>query len=331
MAKTTIHSIAEATGYSISTVSRVLSGQQTRFSQEAISTIKEAAKRLNYTPNLMARSLRTQKTGFIGVTVPCIDNPFFATLASVIISNLKDLGYSTILADSMEDEQDFRNAISMFLSRNVDGIVAVPVGSTSGLLEEVAESIPVILVDRYFDGTTLPYICTDNYAGGLMATEYLISRGCRSILSIQGVEDSTPSKERLRGFEDAIRKSKKKISCAVCGNAFSVENGYSETIKHFSEGLKFDAVFAYSSTILLGAMKAFQELGIKVPEQVGIISFDNNGFLDYLNPAVTRIEQPLTEIGAIATKTLGDILEQKYQGIFPQTLITPSLVIRESC
>lgn len=335
MRKNTIQTISEQTGYSVSTVSRVLSGkaQRSRISQKTIDLIQAEAKRMNYTPNLLAQGLRTSRTFTIGLTVPGIDNPFFATLAGTVIENLKLAGYHTLLADSLENLKDFEDALSMFRSRSVDGIIAVPVGNSTELTAEITGSVPTVLIDRYFQGTSLPYICTDNYAGGYMATDYLISRGYRNILSIQGVEDSTPSMERVKGFKNAIRDhSGKGVEYAIVGDAFSVENGYTQVKRIFSESLRFDSVFAYSSTILLGAIRAFRELGIKIPEQVGIISFDNNGFLDFLDPAVTRIEQPLSEIGRLAAQTLVNIIENKNRGLPPvQRLIAPTLVIRDSC
>lgn len=313
MRKNTIQSISEQTGYSVSTVSRVLSGkaQRSRISQKAIEIIQAEAKRINYTPNLLAQGLRTSRTYTIGLTVPGIDNPFFATLASTVIENLKLAGYHTLLADSLENEKDFESSLMMFRSRSVDGIIAVPVGNTTELMDEI----------------------TDNYAGGYMATEYLINRGCRNILSIQGVEGSTPSMERVRGFKDAISAhSEKQIEYAIVGDAFSVENGYDQVKRIFSDGVRYDAVFAYSSTILLGAIRAFRELGVRIPEQVGIISFDNNGFLDFLDPAITRIEQPLSEIGRLASQVLIDIIENKHQDLPPvQRLIAPTLIVRDSC
>ena len=335
MSKNTILSISEQTGYSVSTVSRVLSGKaaRSRISQRAIEIIQAEAKRVNYTPNLLAQGLRTSRTYTIGLTVPGIDNPFFATLASTVIENLKLAGYHTLLADSLENPKDFEKSLVMFRSRSVDGIIAVPVGNATPQIEEITSAIPTVLIDRYFEGTKLPYICTDNYAGGFMATEYLINRSFRRILSIQGVTESTPSRERARGFLDAIAAhSDKSIEYAIVGDAFSVENGYDQVKRLFSEGISYDAVFAYSSTILLGAIRAFRELGINVPGQVGIISFDNNGFLDFLDPAITRVEQPLCDIGRVASGVLVDLIEDRSLDRLPvQRLIAPTLVVRNSC
>ena len=140
-------------------------------------------------------------------------------------------------------------------------------------------------------------------------------------------------RDSVKGFKDAINAhSDKRVEYAIVGDAFSVENGYEQVRRVFSEGVKYDAVFAYSSTILLGAIRAFRELGIKIPEQVGIISFDNNGFLDFLDPAITRIEQPLSEIGRLASQVLIDIIENKHQDLPPvQRLIAPTLIVRDSC
>ena len=184
MKKDTLMSIAEKTGYSISTISRVLSGKgrQYRIGQKTIDYITKVAESCNYTPNLIAQSLRTNKTNTIGLTVPSIDNPFFATMSGVIINQLKNRGYNILLSDTMENAENEVEALNSFVSRKVDGIIAVPVSSSPDYLEEISRSIPVILIDRYFDDTKLPYVCTDNYSGGYMATEYLISKGYRNTL-----------------------------------------------------------------------------------------------------------------------------------------------------
>ena len=335
MPKSNIQSISEATGYSISTVSRVLSGKavKSRISRKAVELITAEARRVDYTPNMLAQGLRIKKTFTVGLIVPGIDNPFFATMASNVIGNLMKAGYQTLLVDSRDSKEDFINGLKMFMSRNVDGMIVVPVGTDPSYLENIASSIPVVLIDRYYENTTLPYVCTDNYEGGFMATEHLISRGYRRLLSIQGVNDSMPSRERLRGFKAAIDShSELAIEYEVVGDAFSVENGYTQVKEMFKDGARrFDAVFAYSSTILLGAFRAFHELGIKVPDDVGIISYDNAGFLDFLNPSITRIEQPLVEIGNLASDMLLDLISKGPAEIKLQRFLRPVLTSRESC
>ena len=205
--KINLLSIAEKTGYSVSTVSRVLSGkaEKYRISPRAAALIKEEAQRSNYSPNLVAQSLRTRKSQTIGLVVPGIDNPFFATLSSIIINLLADRGYHTLLADSREDEAEEGAVLDMFRRRNVDGIISVPVASSPALHEEISRSIPLVLIDRYFKSTVLPYVCTDNFAGASMATRFLLERGYRRILAVQGVPASMPNQERVRGFKAALK------------------------------------------------------------------------------------------------------------------------------
>lgn len=336
MKKDTLMSISEKTGYSISTVSRVLSGKgrMYRICQDTIDYITKVAESCNYTPNLIAQSLRTNRTNTIGLLVPSIDNPFFATLAGVIINQIKDRGYNILLSDTMENAGNETEALNSFVSRKVDGIIAVPVSSSPEYLEEISRSIPVILIDRYFDNTTLPYVCTDNYSGAHMATEYLISKGYRKLLAIQGVLSSMPNKERVRGFEQAVNDHRELgVDCNICGSSFSVENGYTEARMALTADNRPDAIFAFSTTILLGAIKAIRELGLRIPEDVALISFDNNRFLDYLDPAVTRVEQPVNVVGKIVTDYIISVLERNDDKsmLSSQILIRPTLIEGRSC
>lgn len=336
MKKDTLLSISKRTGYSVSTVSRVLSGKgkQYRIGDKTIDYITGVARSCNYTPDLIAQSLRTRKTNTIGLTIPSIDNPFFANLSGVIINHLKASGYNIIISDTMECEDNEISALNSFLSRKVDGIIAVPVSSSPAFLESVSRSIPVVLIDRYFEETTLPYVCTDNYNGGYMATEYLINKGYREILAIQGVRSSMPNKERLRGFFQAVDDHKDLgVTRLTGGNSFSVDNGYNETMAAFKAGCRPDAIFAFSTTILLGVIKALRELDKRIPDDVAVISFDNNRFLDYLDPSVTRVEQPVSVIGKLVADNIVKMVENDDRDSLPQSqiLIRPVLIEGQSC
>ena len=334
--KNTLLTISEQTGYSVSTVSRVLSGKarKYRISKEAEQKITAQASLINYQPNLVAQTLRTQRSHTIGLLIPEVDNPFFATLSGIMIGILNVRGYHTLLADSRECAKDEVQGLRMFMSRSVDGIICIPASSTPDFHEQISSQIPLVLIDRHFKRTTLSYVCTDNYAGSRMATEYLLDKGYKRILAIQGVPDSMPNRERVRGFKDAI--GVRGVSYDVVGDAFSVENGKREVLSAFSGAQKqFDAVFAFSSTILLGAIDSLRRLGLRPGKDVGIISYDNNGFLDFMDPAVTRVEQPLREAGQIAVDTLFEIMDARRAG-HPdppsrQILIPPTLVVRGSC
>lgn len=339
MKKDTLLTISEKTGYSISTISRALSGKgkKYRISQNTVDYIKEVARSCNYTPNLIAQSLRTRKTNTIGLAIPSIDNPFFSTMSGVIINSLKKKGYNVLLSDTMENENNEAEVIGSFVSRNVDAIIVVPVGSSAAYLESVAETIPVVLIDRHFEDTRLPYVCTDNYSGGYMATEYLIGKGYRNLLAIQGVCSSMPNRERLRGFHQAVTDNRfLGVSETVSGDSFSVDNGYNQAISALSaDGNRPDAIFAFSTTILLGAIKAIRELGLRIPEDVAIISFDNNRFLDFMDPAITRIEQPVNLVGKLVVDCVVQLVEdadgENEDMTHLQTQLRPTLIEGRSC
>lgn len=335
--KETLQSISERTGYSVSTVSRVLSGKGAaqRIAQSTIDAITEEARKCNYHANLLAKGLRTKHTNTVGLIVPSIENPYFSNLASVITTRLKECGYHLLLGDSMENEENEREIIESFAGQSVDGIIVVPSGSSPEILEDVAKGLPVLLVDRYFSETTLPYVSTDNYAGGLMATKHLLKKGYRNILAIQGLQSSMPNRERVRGFRDAIC-SHNEVSYSLVGDSFSIDNGYKCTLDALGPSAKGterpDAIFAFSVTILLGAIKALRELGLSVPGDVGIISYDNSQFMDYLNPPVCRIAQPLQQMGTIAADILVRKIEKGAgQSDTLQLLVKPSLIEGESC
>ena len=305
-----------------------------RISQSAVERVTREARRCGYRPNLVAQSLRTRQSQTVGLVVPGIDNPFFATLSSIVIAQLDARGYHTLLADSRESEEEEREALEMFQDRGVDGIIAIPVASSPEFHEEVGQNVPLVLLDRYFQKTTLPYVCTDNYAGAYMAAKYLVDKGYKRILAIQGMPSSMPNRERVRGFLDAI--DGRGVESKVVGDAFSVENGNREALAAFAGNPQaYDAVFAFSATILIGTISALRRLGIAEGKDVGVISYDNNGFLDFMNPPVSRVEQPLREAGKIAVDTLFSLMEAHRSGLprpAPvQQLVQPTLVIRESC
>lgn len=343
--KNSLQSIAGRVGVSVTTVSRVLSGQaeKYRISQKTVALVREEAARSHYTPNLLAQGLRTQQTRTIGVTVPGIENPFFSTLASIVINLLQNKGYHTLLADSLESPREEEQILRMFEARQVDGIVAVPVARQPDLHEQIARQIPLVLIDRYFDHTVLPYVCNDNVIGARMAVEYLLDRGRRRILAVQGVHDALPNRERVRGLRSVL-EGRPDASFDIVGEAFSVEDGYASTLHAFRPGrdsgtadspLAYDAVFAFSSTLLLGTINALRELGIRVPGDISLISYDNNGFLDFMDPPVTHIAQPMRESCQLAVDTLLGLIASRHSGAPDpaplQRLIPPKLVIRSSC
>ena len=330
--KETLSNIAKRTGFSVTTISRVLSGnaEKYRISKKTAELITTDAKKHNYMPSGIAQSLRTNKTNTIGLLLPSLANPYFAEMASFIVSEVHRKGFTTIVIDTMEDENEFNTSILKLYSRGVDGIIAVPCGTDKSLIEEVdKKDIPVVLVDRYFDNSRLSYVATNNYKGGLMATQLLISMGHKRITCIQGAINSTPNKERVKGYIDAMKEADLGDYITVAGNEFSIQNGYLETKMILSENKLPTAIFSLGNTIFLGIIKAIKETSLKIPEDLSLISFDNYFYMDYMETPITRISQPTEDMAKLATKILFDRIESIPTST-SQLKLSPSLIYGES-
>lgn len=329
--KETLSTMAERLGYSATTISRVLSGkaEKYRISPDTVNAVLREARRCNYSPSVAAQSLRTRRSNTIGLLLPSVANPYFADMASVIITELNSAGYTTIVVDTMESEQRLSESARSLISRQVDGILAVPCGEKGMDLEMLSAQIPVVLIDRYYEDTSLPYVTTNNYQGGLDATRHLLSRGHTRISCIQGVQSSMPNKERVRGYVKAMEDEGLAQDIDIIGNEFSVQNGYLETKLLMSRDQRPTAIFALSNTIMLGALKAIREAGLRIPEDVALISFDNNLYMDYMTPSITRISQPVEDMAKLAVKILLDKIKGA-SNCGSQLRLSPIMVAGES-
>ena len=330
--KENLSTIARRIGVSVTTVSRVLSGNAAKYriSADTARRVREEAERSNYAPSIVAQSLRKQQTRTVGLLTPSLANPYFAEMASVIISEVHKRGYTTIVIDTMEDEGNFADGLTQLLARQVDGIIAVPCGQDEKLVSDINKSfVPVMLVDRYYEDSPLPFVSTNNYKGGFDATNLLISSDHRQIACIQGVRTSVPNNERVRGYRDAMKEAGLEEFELVAGNEFSIQNGYLETKLLLSGQNRPSAVFALSNNITLGVLKACREAGLKIPQDLSLMSFDNYAYMDYMEPPITRVGQPVEDMATLATKILFDRIDGLSTGT-SQLRLSPTIIRGES-
>jgi LacI family transcriptional regulator len=329
-----IVSIAKASRFSTTTVSRVLNGlgPKYRISEKTCKHIFEIADRLNYTPNLVAQSLRLKKSNAIGLIVPDISNPFFATLARVITYESRGRGYSIILADTKDDWDTEKELLNVLLDRSVDAIIMAP---CSNRLEHIKEArdqgVEIILVDRYFEHSDIPYVTTDNFFGAFEATSFLIRNGHSNIVCVQGSTTTTTNNQRVKGFINACNNSGIK-NPVVVGKSFSIQNGYLET-KLLLSSRRYEqptAILCLSTLTLLGVLKALKEANLSIPDDISVISFDDQPFIDYLNPPITTIAQSVDEIGTVSINVLIDRLEDDKTDISLSLKLRPKIIHRNS-
>jgi LacI family transcriptional regulator len=310
-----IRDLAKALDLSTTTVSRVLNGKGDayRIKAETQERVRQAAVKFSYTPSKVARGLKMAKTDTIGLIIPDISNPFFAEVAHGVEREARIKGLSLILCDSGDDTLVEKNLIDLLLSHKVDGMIIAPIGiDYTHIIQTYQSGIPIVLVDRCYPELGLPCINSDNYHGGLDAVNYLISVGHRRIACIQGVPKTHPAIERVRGYSDALRNHGIPVNKSlIVGDDFSIKTGYMETRILFSMDEPPTAIFALSNLIGLGVIKAVEELGLNIPENVSLIAFDEQPYSAYLGTPMSTIDQKKSEMGQLAVDVLLKYISDK--------------------
>lgn len=330
----TLHCIAAKSGVSISTISRVLSGQAERYriSAETQETVRRVAKEFNFVPNQLARSLRLKKTLKIGLVIPDVSNPFFASIARQVALGTRKHGYSVVLCDS-EDSTDLEvQSLALLQSQHVEGVVLCPVGQTGEHLTQFVDGkLPIMLVDRYFPDLAIPYVSSDNYAGAKLATEHLISRGHRRIACLQGLRGTSPNELRLQGYKEALANNRLPVDEAlIAGDSFSEQSGYIETKLLLKTAPDITAILALCNLNALGAVRALAEEKRRIPEDISIVSYDDPPYAPFLATPITSIAQSFNEIGEVAVKLLFDQIKSSRKQSRGGILLPTSLVERKS-
>ncbi len=325
--------IAQKTGFSVSTVSRVLHDQSNKYkiSDKTKHTIRKTAEALGYRPNNLARGLRLKQTHEIGIVVPDLSNPFFATLVKSIAGELRKSGYSIIVCDADENTTIERESIQLLLDKRVDGLIVAAVGLEDSHLKKFEKNkIALVGVDRCFADLDVDTVSVDNVRGAYLAVQHLIREGHRRIALIQGLPGTQVNHGRLQGYKQALREAHIPLEeKLIVGDDFRTYNGYLET----KLLLKLDdaptAIFTASDLIALGALEALKEEGRRIPYDIALVTFDDPSFATYLSPALTAVAQPVEKMGEMAVKLLLRRMQTPL-GEPRRILLEPRLVIRDS-
>ncbi len=329
-----IKELAEKLELSPTTVSRVLNGKSKKFriSQKTSRKVLDGARKYHYSPNRIARGLKLEKTETIGLIIPDIANPYFGSIAKTIEVEARNSGYSIILCDSLDDEITEAELLQLMAGRKVDGIIIAPTGKNSNHVTEIQQQgIPVMVIDRYLPGTNLPFVTTDNYLGGLLATQYFIDMGHRNIACIQGINGISANTDRVNGYRAALQKHGIPANeSLILGTDFGEKNGYIQTKKLLTLPECPTAIFALSNLISLGTLRALKEAGLSVPDDISIVSFDEQPYSAFLTCPMTTVEQPREEIGKLAFLNLLEMINKESRKKTENLVLKPRLIIRES-
>lgn len=327
--------VARLAGVAISTASVVLNNKG-HVSPATRAQVQSAAQALGYQPNAVARRLVSQRTNTVAVVVPTLANPFFATIVHELQRRLLSAGLDIIMYNTEDDAQLEAKHTESLLRNRVDGVVfigqhTVTEHPNDQILRELPErGVRLVLVERELDEAPAPQIYADKEEGARNAVRHLISLGHRRIAMVGGFLNIGGSFLRRRGYETALQEAKIPVDAdLVIDGSFTPLGGYQVTKELLTRQTDITAIFVANDLMGIGVLKALQESGKRVPEDVSVIGFDNIPESRFLNPSLSTVDVPTRRLGQTAADVLLSILEGKALG--SRTIVFPvELIIRDS-
>ncbi len=326
--------IARELGVSVVTVSKVLRNHED-IGEETRQRVLKRVKELNYQPNPAARALVTGKSHTAGLIVPDLVHSFFAEVATGLSRALREKNYSLLISSSQEDPELERQEIGRLLSRRLDGLV---IASTQWTVESFrrieGQKVPYILLDRAFLGLPANFVGVNDNLVGRIATEHLISVGCRRVAHIRGASTSTAI-GRVEGYSQALaNQGLTQLPGYVVTGRFADSESWNSGYEAMSNLLRLDpapdGVFCYNDPIAIGAIDAILAAGLRVPQDIAVIGCGNLHFDKSLRVPLSSVDQQSGAIGERAGKLLLSLIEAKSQPQPKCVFVEPGVVARES-
>lgn len=303
----TIKDVAKLAGVALSTASYALSGDS-RVSSKTRSKVLEAARQLNYRKNGFAMDLKRSRTKTIALILTDLSGPYYSELIRSVQEVALTNGYDLIACSSMGGRDS--TAVKFLREKRADGaIILAPNIRDEVLIETSGPQFPIVVMDRPLCSEFLVNVLVDGEQGGYTATRYLLENGHRHVAYISGSSDSYDNHMRYQGYLRALAEAglEEQSKWRLSGN-FVREGGYNATKMMIMQGSLPTAVFYGNDEMAIGGLKAFEESGISVPDDVSVIGFDDIQLAEYVNPPLTTIRQPKSEAGSLAAHLLFQIL-----------------------
>ena len=298
---TSIKDVAKAAGVSTATVSRVLANNAP-IRPETRERVMQAIAALDYRPNLIARSLRAQKSAKIGLVVSDIRNPFFTAIGRAVEDTAYEQGYSVLMCNTDENPDKEKLYLNILHDENVAGVIFSPTQQFSTAAERFHSKIPFVIIDRNINTGESDMVLLDNVSAAYELASHLIENGYHKIAGLFG-NASTTGKERQRGFQDAL--TKRGLSpTAVHFIEPRIKHGYEKAKELLAQVERPDAIFTSNSLLTAGAFQAIRDCNLNVPDEVALVGFDETTWGALVDPPITVIAQPTEEIGRTATELL---------------------------
>lgn len=327
MKAATIRDVAERSGVSVASVSRTLNGAGP-VTEATRARVLEAAKALQYVPHSGARSLSTSKTQTVGVILPDLFGEFFSELIRGMDVAARALGYHLIVSSSHDDADEASAAIRSMRGR-VDGLIVLsPHLDAANLAASMAGRTPILLMNGGATDAGRPSIVVDNHGGAIQAVEHLIATGRKRIAHIAGPTGNLEAEARLAGYLQAMAAAG--LPTTVVDGRFTRDSGQKAGAELAARSERPDAVFAANDNMAVGAMLAFQEAGLRVPEDVALVGFDDIPLASLVRPGLTTLRINISDTGRHALERLVGLINSAGEAAAACEVVRPELVVRPS-
>jgi LacI family transcriptional regulator len=300
----TIRDVARLARVSVATTSAVINNKGT-VSAKLTQRVLDAMESLDYHPNQIARSLKVRQSRTIGMVLPDITNPFFTDVIRGVESEARAQGYSLVLCDSEEDPDLERTNLNTLFARRVDGVLVAPSGAYVAQDSLTRRRLPVVFFDRIWPGFIGSAVVTDNLEAAYDATRHLIGMGHRRLAIITGRLNLSNGLDRLEGFRKALQQAALPLHDEYLQRGdFQLESGYCCGLKLLRLPAPPTAIFSCNNQMTLGLMRALSELGVRCPDRISVLGFDDFEWAANFSPRLTTVAQPSLEMGKQAVHML---------------------------
>jgi len=326
----TIKDVAREAGVAISTVSNVIN-QVDNVSEETKQRVLEAVEKLKYVPNFNARSLKSNKKNTVGLFLSSIQGDYYRKLVQAVHLQCKMAGY--MLNIYISNENTSEEIYGMIVSSGVEGAIIMNECLNDEYIERIARTrMPMVFIDRNQSGERISSVTVDNYNGAELAVEYLVKQGHRRIGYIHGI-NNIDDQERFRAYKDVLHKYNLPVEEELILTGYFEEViAFSEMRQLFFKGVALpDAFFCANDEMAWGCIRALSTVGINVPEQMSVIGFDNIMLSEFYQPALTTIDNPVTELGTKSALELFRMMRKEGEEEGRSVTLEPSLIVRDSC
>jgi LacI family transcriptional regulator len=310
-------------------VSRVVNGTR-KVSRETEAKVRAAIQRIGYQPNEAARVLKGHRARILGLIVPDLADPFFATCANAIQESARKAGYMTLMVASGRQASVERQQANVMMQRQIAGLILIPTGmENADFLEASATELPIVTLDKPLENARADAVLVDNREASRKLVEHLLDHGHRRILCILDEDGMYTKQERLAGYNQAMRRGKLPTRLCIVGPTSGTVAEQLPAI--LASELKPTAIFAASGLLTLETLRQLRRLRVRIPEEMALAAFDDFDAATMITPQITVVRQPVAAMGHKAVSILLERVGRANAGAAKRVVLATELIIRESC